>query len=285
MTKIGPYTAYAIESGQFRLDGGAMFGVIPKVLWGRRIEADARNRITLNMRCLLLEGAGRLILVDVGVGDKYDARFADMFAIDHSEFSLERGLRASGFAAEDITDVVLTHLHFDHAGGATVRMGDMLMPRFPNATYYVQRDHLRSARAPSERERASFLPENIDRLAASGQLQRIEGAGTLFPGIDIIVVHGHTEAQQLLKISGPEGTLVYVADLLPTVHHVRGPWIMAYDVRPLVTLAEKTCFLDEAVSGDYRLFFEHDPDVAIANVIGGERGITTDSPRTLEELF
>ena len=282
---IGSYTLHTIETGRFRLDGGAMFGIIPKVLWERRLVPDARNRIALTMRCLLLEGDGRLILIDNGIGDKYDAKFQDIFAIDHSAHTLSGALGAAGFSTADVTDVILTHLHFDHAGGSTRRRGDRLEPAFPNATYHVQRTHLAWARQPNLREKASFLPGNIEPLAASGQLNQVDGAGPLFPGIEVLLVNGHTEAQQMVKIAGPEGTLVFVADLLPTLHHVRGPWIMAFDVRPLVTLQEKTAFLDQALAGGWHLFFEHDPDVAVADLQQTERGIAPVYPRSLDELF
>lgn len=285
MPKIGPYTLYAIETGRFRLDGGAMFGIVPKPLWQRRLAPDERNRIPLTMRCLLLEGDGRLVLIDNGVGDKYDARFQDIFAIDHTMHTLHEALAAAGFGAADVTDVILTHLHFDHGGGSTIRQGDRLVPTFPNATYHVQRVHLDWARQPNEREKASFLPENIEPLVASGQVNRLDGAGVLFPGVDVRLVHGHTEAQQMVKVTGPEGVLVFVADLLPTIHHLRGPWIMAYDVRPLITLQEKKAFLDEALAGGWHLFFEHDPDVAVASLHQTERGIEAGHPRSLEELF
>ncbi len=285
MPRIGPYTLYTIETGRFRLDGGAMFGIVPKPLWQRRIAPDERNRIPLHMRCLLLEDDGRLILIDNGVGDKYDAKFQDIFAIDHDEHTLHASLNDAGFSPDDVTDVILTHLHFDHAGGSTTRQGDRLVPAFPNATYHVQHTHLDWARQPNEREKASFLSENIEPLVASGQINRIDGAGAVFPGIEVMLVNGHTEAQQMVKITGPEGTLVFVADLLPTSHHLRAPWIMAYDVRPLVTLQEKKAFLDEALAGGWHLFFEHDPDVPLASLEQTERGIAAANPRPLDELF
>lgn len=285
MPIIGSYSVYTIETGHFRLDGGAMFGVVPKTLWERRMAADANNRIDLAMRCLLLEGNGRLILVDNGIGHKYDSRIRDMWAINHSEHTLAASLRANGFGVEDITDIILTHLHFDHGGGSTVRLGDRLQPTFPNAVYHVQREHLEWARNPNEREKASFLASNIEPVTATGQWSEIDGPGTLFPGIDLLVVHGHTRAQQLVKVSGPEGILVYVGDLLPTTHHLRGPWLTAYDVEPLVSLKEKAAFLKDALHEDWRLFFEHDPEVVIADIAFGERGIAAVHARPLEELF
>ncbi|MFQ5570434.1 MAG: MBL fold metallo-hydrolase, partial [Rhodothermales bacterium] len=199
MPKIGPYSLYSIEAGRFGLDGGAMFGIVPKPLWERRIKPDDRNRIPLHMRCLLLEGDGRLILVDDGAGDKYDAKFQDIYAIDQEHSELHRSLDEAGFSALDVTDVILTHLHFDHCGGSTRRNGDRLELTFPGATYHVQRAHWDWACHPNLRERASFLAENLEPLGASGQLNLVDGDGELFPGIEVITVNGHTEAQQLVK--------------------------------------------------------------------------------------
>ena len=278
MNKIGPYTLYAIETGRFRLDGGAMFGIVPRPLWEKKFAPDARNRITLHMRCLLLEGDGRLILIDNGIGDKYDDKFGDIFGIDHDHSDLHASLAAAGFHADDVTDVVLTHLHFDHCGGSTTRRDGRLALTFPNATHYVQQAHWVWARGPNARERASFLADNLDPLAESGRLRLLKGDGELFPGIRVMTVDGHTEAQQLVKISGEQGTLVYAADLLPTTAHVRLPWIMAYDVRPLVTLSEKQAFLEAATSEGWQLFFEHDPEVAAAHLQKTERGVTIIEP-------
>ncbi len=285
MPRIGPYSLYAIETGRFGLDGGAMFGVVPKPLWERKITPDARNRIPLHMRCLLLEGEGRLILIDNGLGDKYNTKFKDLYAVDHGVGDLHSSLKKAGFQASDVTDVILTHLHFDHCGGSTTRHGDSLSLTFPNAGYHVQRDHWTWARQPNAREAASFFDENLEPLAQSGQLQLVEGEGSLFPGIDVLTFHGHTHAQQLVKISGVEGTLVFVADLLPTSAHLRTPWIMGYDVRPLITLEEKPAFLAEAVAGGWQLFFEHDAAVAVASVVSTERGVVSSEHRTLESLW
>ncbi len=285
MPQIGPYTLYAIEAGRFRLDGGAMFGVVPKAVWERRVTADSRNRIQVQMRCLLVEGQGRLILVDTGVGHKENAWFTDAFAIDFMRCDLEHSLHAAGFAPADVTDVILTHLHFDHAGGSTKRAGEQVLPTFPNATYYLQQGQWESALAPNVREAASFMQHNFMPLHETGQLALLQGAHNLFPGIDVLVVHGHTRAQQLVKIAGPEGSLVYVADLFPFTHHIRAPWVMAYDVQPLLTLAEKEHFLREAHEEGYNLFFEHDPDTMIANIVEGSRGYAASNYRTLDELF
>lgn len=285
MTSIGPYTLHTIETGRFGLDGGAMFGIVPKPLWERRITPDARNRIPLHMRCLLLKGAGRCVLIDTGLGTKHDAKFADIYAVDHETYTLRDSLAAAGVGPEDVTDVILTHLHFDHAGGSTYREGEQLRPTFPNARYHVQRDHWDWAAAPNGKEANSFRPMDFRPLQANGQVYLVEGEKELFPGVQVLTVDGHTHAQQLVKVSGPEGTLVYVADLLPTAAHVRAPWIMAYDVRPLVTLDEKERFLNTAIAEGWQLFFEHDPEVVVASVRRAERGIDVVQPRSLDALF
>jgi glyoxylase-like metal-dependent hydrolase (beta-lactamase superfamily II) len=270
--QIGPYALHEIHAGQLRLDGGAMFGIVPKPLWERRIPADERNRIPLATRCLLLEGGGRVVLVDNGVGDTYDDKFADIYAVDRESAELHRSLADAGFGADDVTDVVLTHLHFDHCGGSTTRDADAsLRVAFPNATFHVQRAHWEWAHA-SPREGASFLSENLDPLRASGQLRLVDGPGPLLPGIEALVVDGHTRGQQLLKVSDGEQTLLYAADLLPTAAHVPLLWVMAYDVAPLDTLGEKERILNQAASEGWTVFFEHDTETATARIEKGERG-------------
>ena len=281
--RLGPYNLHAIECGRFRLDGGAMFGIVPKALWERRMAPDIRNRITMHMRALLLEGEGRVILIDNGAGDKYGERFRDIFALEGCK--LTRSLAEAGFSEADVTDVILTHLHFDHAGGSTIRQQDRIVARFPGARYHIQGAQLRSARQPNQREQASFLPENFEPLAAAGQLHEVSGSRSLLPGIEVFTINGHTDAQQIVKVSGPEGTLVFVADLLPTIHHLRGPWVMAYDIRPLVTLEEKRSFLTEALANDWQLFFEHDPSVVVAGLQQTDRGIQACNFRPLSELY
>ena len=284
MTKIGPYTLTTIETGRFGLDGGAMFGIVPKPLWERSIPADEKNRIPLNMRCLLIEGNGRLILVDVGLGDKYDDKFAGIFGVDYEYAELHRSLRAAGVDAKDITDVVITHLHFDHCGGVSTRNGDTLSMVFEQATHHVQQTHWEWAQVPNIRERNSFLKENLEPLGASGQLNRLHGNVEIAPGIEVIPVSGHTEAMQLVKISGPDQTLLYAADLIPTHAHVRMAWNMAYDVHPLQTIQEKEAVLGTAVAEGWDLFLEHDPEIEVVSLEQTERGIVTSNPRPLAEL-
>ncbi len=260
-----------------------MFGIIPRVLWARRMMPDDRNRIHLCMRSLLLEGEERVILIDTGAGNKYSDRFRDIYAME--ENTIDSSLKNAGYCADDVTDVILTHLHFDHAGGSTHYKGSAIVPKFKNATYHLQQEHLESARNPNIRESASFFSDNFEPLVASGQLKTHKKGGNIFPGIELLVMNGHTTSQQLIKISGKEGTLVFCADLLPTIHHLRGPWVMAYDIRPLITVKEKDLFLREALLHQWQLFFEHDPEVAVAGVCETQKGISTCSPRPINELF
>lgn len=285
MPQIGPYSLYSIDTGRFGLDGGAMFGIVPKPLWSRRIEPDDQNRIPLSMRCLLLEGQDRCILVDTGIGDTFEGtKFQDIYAVDHSEATLEDSLQARGFAPEDVTDVILTHLHFDHCGGATRSTGEGVEPTFPQATYHVQRRHWEWATDPNPKEKGSFVSETFAPIEDAGQLHLVDGAESLFPGVEVARVYGHTDAQQIVKVSDDDTTLVYVADLLPTTHHLRPTWTMAYDVRPLQTIEEKGDFLDRAESSEWKLFFEHDPEVAVADLDRTDRGVETVRPRSLDEL-
>lgn len=285
MPRIGPYTLYSLETGRFGLDGGAMFGIVPKPLWSRRLEPDAQNRIPLHMRCLLLAGDDRVILVDTGIGDTFEGtEYRDIYAVDHDAATLEGSLRAHGFTPADVTDVILTHLHFDHCGGSTRQTEDGVEVTFPNATYHVQRRHWDWATDPNPKEKGSFVSDTFAPLEAAGQLHLVGGDGTLFPGIDVALVHGHTEAQQIVKVVGDDTTLVYVADLLPTTHHLPPAWTMAYDVRPLQTIEEKGNFLDRAESSEWKLFFEHDPDVAVGDLARTDRGIEVVHRRPLEDL-
>jgi glyoxylase-like metal-dependent hydrolase (beta-lactamase superfamily II) len=284
MPEIAGYNLYTVEAGRFSLDGGAMFGIVPKPLWERRIPADERNRIPLAMRCLLLEGEGRVILVDNGLGDKYDDRFAEIYGIDEEAPTLADSLRAVGFSFEDVTDVILSHLHFDHCGGSTRREGDRVVTAFPRATFHVQRAQWDWAQAPNVREKGSFFPENLLPLEESGQLSLIDGPAELFPGIEVRPMNGHTEAQQIVIVRDATRGLVFVADLLPTQAHLSPAWNMAYDLRPMVTIDEKAAFLDEAVTKGWDLFFEHDPFVPVAGLKVGDRGIETQNHRRLDEL-
>ena len=285
MPTLGPYTLHTIETGRFGLDGGAMFGIVPKPLWEQKIPPDDQNRIPLNMRCLLLRSDEHVALIDSGIGTSFGEKFGRIYAVDHEYAELHASLEAAGVTAADVTDVILTHLHFDHCGGCTRRGEDGMELVFPNARHIVQQDHWAWATDPNDREQGSFLDQNLQPLADSDQLHLVEGPTEVLPGVEVIPVHGHTEAQQMVKISDNRGNcLVFVADLLPTTAHLPAAWIMAYDVRPLATLDEKKRFLNDAAAKGWDLFFEHDPEVAVANVKATDRGFTAVDPRPLSEL-
>lgn len=267
---------YSIETGLFKLDGGAMFGVVPKSIWNKINPADENNMCTWALRCLLIEDGGRLILVDNGIGDKQDEKFFRHYFL-HGEDTLERSLGKLGFHASDITDVFLTHLHFDHCGGSIVRQGDKLVPAFPNATFWSNKDHWEWAVNPNDREKASFLKENILPIRESGQLKFIEkatdGDTPFLPSIDIKFVYGHTDAMMLPVVQYKGKKIVYMADLLPSHGHIPIPYVMAYDMFPLTTLNEKKSFLKEAVEKEYILCFEHDAQQECCTVEYTEKGI------------
>jgi len=280
---------HVVEAGNFKLDGGAMFGVVPKVLWERTNPADENNQIEMACRCLLVEHDSRLILIDTGMGEKQSEKF---FSHYHrwGNHTLEGSLKKAGFAIDQITDVFLTHLHFDHCGGA-VRYTDQgtLVPSFPNASFWVHKEHWLWATTPNVREKASFLPENILPLEKSGQLQFIEGSGPLlektpFP-FSILLVDGHTEKQMLPIIDYRGSRLVFCADLIPTAGHLPIPYVMGYDTRPLLTLDEKSAFLKEAEENDVLLFLEHDPNHEIISLKKTEKGVRMKASYRLDSYF
>lgn len=266
---------HVIHTGFFKLDGGALFGVVPKVLWQKTTPADENNLCPLAMRCLLIEDGDRLILIDNGLGEKQDEKFLKHYYL-HGEYSLENSLYQAGFKAEDITDVFLTHLHFDHCGGG-VRFADADRTRFelvfPNARYWSNQDHWDWAVQPNARERASFLKENILPMQESGHLHFIEpDQPSPFTQFDILFVDGHTDKQMLPVISYKGKKLVFIADLVPTVGHIPLAWVPAFDTRPLLTLDEKKTFFDQVFTDDYILFFEHDPEVECCTLKNTEKG-------------
>ncbi len=271
--KIGKYSVHIIESGYFGLDGGAMFGIVPKPLWERTNPADKENRIKLATRNLLLISDSRKILIDTGMGKKWSDKNKEIYAIDMHSFSMEKSLTKLNLKPDDITDVILTHLHFDHTGGSTIRENGRLEPAFPNAVYYVQKQNYQWATNPSERDAASYIKENFVPLSDAGVLMQIEGEKKLDDEIDFIIVNGHTFGQQLLKISDPSNTILYCCDLFPTTSHIPLPYVMGYDLQPLVTIEEKKKILKSALDEDWKLFFEHDPETAFATVISTDKGI------------
>lgn len=264
--RLGDWTAHTLEAGALWLDGGSMFGSVPKGLWSRSNPPDDRNRIRLAMRTLLLVGHGRRVLVDVGLGTKSDDRFRDLFRVE-DEPSLERSLAGLQWTPADITDVVLTHLHFDHAGGATRRDGERLVPTFPAARYWVQRRNWDNAMAPNPRERASYLREHFVPLEEAGVVERVEGAAEPWPGVQLLTADGHTRGQQLVRVHGGGETLYFVADLIPTAAHVRIPFVMGYDMAAIETMAEKRALLERAVAESAWICLEHDPDTALARPV------------------
>ena len=299
---------YAIETGRFKLDGGAMFGVVPKALWSKVHTADENNLCTWTMRCLLIQEAGKLILVDNGIGDKQDAKFFRHYYL-HGDDSLDKSLAKHGFHRDDITDVLLTHLHFDHCGGSIIRSGDKLIPAFKNATYWSHSRHWKWATEPNEREKASFLKENILPVQDSGQLKFVDQAAhsaatpglpagatwsggsldiisnVILPGLSVRVANGHTEAMILPQMEYKGRTLIFMADLLPSIGHIPLPWVMAYDMFPLTTLNEKKSFWQEAATGGYVLMLEHDPENECCILQSTDRGgVRASATFRLEEL-
>jgi glyoxylase-like metal-dependent hydrolase (beta-lactamase superfamily II) len=294
---------YSINTGYFKLDGGAMFGVVPKSIWNKLNPADENNMCSWALRCLLIEDEGRLILIDNGMGDKQDAKFFGHYYL-HGDDTLDKSLAQHGFTKEDITDVFLTHLHFDHCGGSIVRDGDKLVPAFKNATYWSNEHHWKWATEPNAREKASFLKENILPIQESGQLKFLNLSGEssdvnagaaersllttqdspLSTNLSFFTVSGHTDAMMLPKINYNGKTIVFMADLLPSAAHIPLPYVMAYDMFPLTTLNEKKLFLTEAEQNNYILFFEHDLLIECCTLQMTEKGIRVKETFKLGDL-
>ena len=284
---------YSIHTGNFKLDGGAMFGVVPKSIWNKINPSDENNMCDWAMRSLLVEDEGRLILIDNGIGDKQDEKFFSYYYL-HGEETLDSSLQKNGFHRDDITDVFLTHLHFDHCGGSIIRQGDKLVPAFKNATYWSNKKHWDWAVHPNEREKASFLRENILPIDESGQLKFIDtpaadltgklGSTPFTQNVSVRFVSGHTEQMMLPQIRYKDKTIVYMADLLPSAGHIPMPYIMAYDMFPLTTLQEKKSFLNEAAANDYILFFEHDYKNECCSLQQTDRGIRAGNFFSLVEI-
>lgn len=278
---------HVINTGFFKLDGGAMFGVVPKSLWSKTNPADENNLCSWAMRCLLVEAGNRLVLIDNGIGDKQDARFFSHYYL-HGTDSLEKSIRSKGFDFADITDNFLTHLHFDHCGGGLrYHQGDPdhVAMTFPEATYWTNEDHWNWAIRPNAREKASFLKENLLPMQESGQLEFLDlKKMELIEGISFLTADGHTDKQMLPKIQYKGRTVVFVADLLPSVGHIPLAYVMGYDTRPLLTLEEKRVFLEEAAKNEYVLFLEHDPVHECCTVKMTEKGVKLDQTFSLDDL-
>ena len=283
-------TIHPVNSGYFKLDGGAMFGVVPKSLWERTNPADNNNMCNWAMRCLLIEDGDRLILVDTGIGDKQSSKFFSYYFM-YGDDSLEKSVNAVGFSFDDITDVFLTHLHFDHCGGAIKWNKDrtFLEPVFKNATYWSTEKHWQWATEPNAREKASFLKENINPIQESGQLKFVERNGNysknIFNNFDVLFVDGHTESQMIPHIKYQGKTLVFMADLLPSTGHIPLPYVMGYDTRPLITLGEKGDFLNNAAKEEFVLFLEHDSVNECCDLKITEKGVRLNNAYSFNEMF
>ena len=281
---------YVVNTGYFKLDGGAMFGVVPKSLWTRTNPADENNMCSWALRSLLIEDGKRLILIDTGMGDKQSDKFFSHYYL-HGDDSLDKSLNQLGFHRDEITDVFLTHLHFDHCGGA-VEWNDQkngYRPAFKNATYWSTKDHWNWAINPNDREKASFLKENILPIQESGQLKFVEKTGgyskEVFNNFDVLFVDGHTESMMIPHIRYKNKTLVFMADLLPSVGHIPLPYVMGYDTRPLTTLKEKGIFLNQAMNEKYVLFLEHDANNECCTLKETEKGIRLDTHFDFKSMF
>lgn len=271
---------HAINTGLFKLDGGAMFGVVPKSIWQKSNSADDNNMCTWAMRCLLVEDGDRLILIDNGIGDKQDAKFFSHYYL-HGDDSLLKSIHQAGFSPDDITDMFLTHLHFDHCGGGVKYNGDKLELVFKNARYWSNEDHWQWATKPNPREKASFIKENFMPIQESGHLHFVEDGSLRF---EIFFASGHTDKMMIPKINYKGHTICYMADLLPSTGHIPLPYVMGYDTRPLLTLEEKERFLNEAADKKYILFLEHDSVNECCTVQRTEKGIRLERTFSLAEL-
>ena len=269
--QIGKYKLSVVNTGYFRLDGGAMFGIIPKNLWGKINPPDDQNRIKLATRNLLLEKGEKKILVDTGMGYKWDEKAKKIYDIDPQKNSIEISLNEFNLKPEDITDVILTHLHFDHTGGSTKSENGKIVPAFPNAKYFVQKKNFEWAMNPSDRDKGSYIKDNFEPLYEEGMLNLLSDE-KFDDEIDFIIVNGHTFGQQLLKISDSKNTILYCGDLFPTTSHIPLPYVMGYDLQPLITITEKKEILPAAVDENWKLFFEHDPETVLATVVNTDKG-------------
>jgi glyoxylase-like metal-dependent hydrolase (beta-lactamase superfamily II) len=258
--QLGDWTFRTFSDGFFKLDGGATFGIVPKPMWEKRLPADGLNRVRVALRCLLAEGHGRRVLVDTGIGDRWDARQREIYGMERRAGQLLADLDAAGVPRDSITDVVLTHLHFDHAGGSCLDMADGMTPAFPEARWWVQRQHWDWAHNPSERDRGSFRPDDFDALAVAGRLELVDGHAEILPGVRVTPLGGHTPGMQAPEFHTSAGVLVFLADLIPSTAHIHLPWVSGFDLNPLLALSEKRQLLSRAAEDDYLLVLQHDPE-------------------------
>jgi len=264
--QIGKYQLEVINAGSLSLDGGAMFGVVPKTLWQRSNPADELNRVALKTRSLLVRSESKIILVDTGIGNNWDEKFCRIYGVEGQNSELISSLKEKGIAREDVTDVLLTHLHFDHTGGSVIFNNGKAEPAFPRANYYVQKNHFDLAIKPTEKDKASFIKDRFNPLIENNMLKFIDGEAEFDDNISFVVSNGHTNSMQLVKVSDGTKTLLYSADLFPFASHIPLPYIMAYDINPLITLSDKKRILSKAIEEEWILFFEHDPEIVAATV-------------------
>lgn len=281
--KIGKYKLSVLETGTFGLDGGAMFGIIPKPLWNKTNPADDKNRITLGARCLLLESGSKKLLIETGMGDSWDEKFMSIYKVDFSKYSLINSLKEAGCSSEEITDVILTHLHFDHTGGSTKLENGKFIPTFPNAKYHIQKEHFNWALKPSARDKGSFIPHTYIPLNEEGVLSFTEDDSYFDDEIKFLSINGHTFSQQMIKISDSSNTYLFCGDLIPTMYHIPIPYVMGYDIQPLETVKEKQKFLTLAVEENWKILFGHDHINVCATVKKTDKGFIYD--RFSDEIF
>lgn len=277
--QIGDYRLYSLDVQDFALDGGAMFGVVPKVLWEKLAPADQLNRVMLKTRLLLICGNGRNILVDTGMGSAWSDKLRAIHLL--SDFRIEEELQKQGLSPADITDIIYTHLHFDHVGGAFRPEGNELVPVFPAARHYVQRENYLSATAPNQKEKVSYSPAFVEAFGRLPSVELVDGPAELFAGIEVFTSNGHTRGQQLVRVSDGSRSLVHGADLVPSSVHLPLPWVMGFDIEPLRVIEEKTALLEQIIENNEMLFFGHDPFNEAATLKRGEKGIVVDSFVTL----
>ena len=286
-TRLGNFKLYTIETGDIKLDGGAMFGVVPKTLWSKGIDADENNRISMTMRCLLIESTrtGKIYLIDNGAGTKFNDKMMGIYGIDYSRKNLEHSFRYHGFSFDQVTDIIFTHLHFDHCGGTTYRdTNNELKFTFPNAIYHINKRHWETAIHPNAREKASFLADNIEPLKSSPKVNLVEDNHVFEEGLSTYIVNGHTIGQQLPLLEGNHQTLLFAADLLPTHVHLPLPWVMGYDMYPTQTLLEKERFINIASEQHWLLFLEHDLEKELITINFDGKKASVSNTLTLNDL-
>ncbi len=271
MIKVGKYDIYPLDIGRFALDGGAVFGLVPKVIWNKQVECDQNNRVSMALRSLLIVGENRKILVDTGVGDLLNEKMKHIYKIQSEDKIIQKTLSGLGFSIDDITDVIITHLHFDHCGGVIIKNNSKSVPLFSNATYHIQEKNYNWALSPSMLDRASYMKEIFQPLKEAGSLNLIKGETELFPGINILISDGHTPGQQMVLIDDPTNPFFFCGDLMPLSQHIPFTWISAYDMQPLISIKEKERILGFASEKKWLVMFPHDTNVIYGSLEKGKK--------------